>query len=142
MSGMEPFAALGLVCNILQLVRLGQKTIACIKTIYQDGKLDQNLEQNAVVLEKLANEIKKDSQPGNKKYERLLLESAKCCFSAAGQLQEELRFLFGDAKRGSLVSAVRVTTAVMWRQRRLERLSRNLEAEEKRLQTGLLAQVW
>lgn len=142
MSGLEPLAALGLVCNILQLVELGQKTINCIKTVYQEGKLDQDLEENAVVLEKLTNEIKKDSRPGNKKYEAILLQSAASCSTAARDLQEELRFLFGNAKRGSFASAVKVTATVKWRQRRLERLGRNLDTEEKRLQTGLLAQVW
>lgn len=142
MSGLEPVAALGLVCNILQLVDLGRKTVDCIKTVYQEGELDKSLEQNAVVLEKLTKEVKKDSRPGNRKYEAVLLQSAASCSTAARDLQEELRFLFGNAKRGNFASAVKIAATVKWRQRRLERLGRNLDTEEKRLQTGLLAQVW
>lgn len=142
MSGLEPLTALGLVCNILQLVEVGRKTIDCIKTVYREGKLDQDLEQNAVVLENLTNEVKRESRPGNKKYETVLLQSAASCSTAARDLQEELRFLFGNAKRGSFASAVKVTATVKWRQRRLERLGRNLDTEETRLQTSLLAQVW
>ncbi|KAH8788039.1 hypothetical protein F5883DRAFT_657473, partial [Diaporthe sp. PMI_573] len=142
MTGLEPIIALGLVCNILQLVELGRETIDCIKTVYQEGKLDEKLEQHAVALENLTNQVNKESRPGNKRHEAILLRSAASCFTAARDLQEELRFLFGDAKRGSLVSAVKVTAIVKWRQRRLERLRRSLDMEEKRLQSGLLAQVW
>lgn len=142
MSGLEPIAALGLVCNILQLAELGKKTIDRIKTIYQGGNPDGEIEQGAAVLEELANQIKKGSQPGRKKYEEILLKSAATCATAASDLGEEVRFLFGTAKKGSLASALKVTTRVAWRQRRLERLKRNLEAEEQRMQTSLLARVW
>ncbi|KAG6353714.1 hypothetical protein INS49_005423 [Diaporthe citri] len=130
MSGLEPIAALGLACNILQLAELGKKTIDRIKVVYQGGKPDEELEQGAAVLEELAKELKKHSQPGRKKYEEILLKSATTCATAASDLGEELRFLFENARKGSLVSALKVTTRVAWRQRRLERLRRNLDAED------------
>lgn len=142
MSGLGAIAALGLACNILQLVEFGKKTIESIKIVYQGGKLDEELEQSAVVLEELAKEVKTHSQPGRKKYEEILLKSAATCATTANDLTEELRFLIGNAKKGSLVSALKVTARVTWRQRRLERLKRNLDAEEQRMQTSLLAQVW
>lgn len=141
MSGLEPIATLGLVCNILQLAGLGKKTIDCIKEVYQGEKPDEDLKQGAAVLEELAKEVKKHSQPGRKKYE-ILLKSAATCATAASDLGEEVRFLFENAKKGSLVSALKVTTRVAWRQRRLERLRRNLDTEEQRMQTSLLTQIW
>lgn len=141
MSGLESIAALGLACNILQIVELGKKTIDHIKVVYQGGNPDEELQQGASVLEELAKEVKKHSQSGRKKYE-ILLKSATTCATAANDLAEEVRFLFENAKKGSLVSALKVTTRVAWRRRRLERLERNLDAEERRLQTNLLAQVW
>ncbi|KAK7699919.1 hypothetical protein SLS64_011350 [Diaporthe eres] len=142
MSGLEPIAALGLACNILQLAELGKKTIDRIKAIYQGGNPDEELERSAAILEELATEVKKHSQPGRKKYEEILFKSAATCATVAGDLGEELRFLSENAKKGSLVSALKVTTRVAWRQRRLQRLRRNLDAEEQRMQTSLLAQVW
>lgn len=142
MSGLEPIAALGLACNILQLAELGKKTIDRIKIVYQGGKPDEALGEGASALEELANEVKKHSQPGRKKYEDILLNSAATCGTAACDLGEEVRFLSENARKGSLLSALKVTTRVAWRQRRLERLKRNLEAEEQRMRTGLLAQVW
>lgn len=142
MSGLEPIAALGLACNILQLVELGKKTIDSIKIVYQGGKPDEVLAKSAFALEELAEEVKKHSQPVRKKYEDILLKSAATCSTAASDLGEEVRFLSENARKGSLLSALKVTARVAWRQRRLERLKRNLELEEQRLQTSLLAQVW
>lgn len=141
MSGLEPIAALGLACNIFHLAELGKKTIDRIKLVYKGRNPDEELEQGASVLEGLAKEVKEHSRSGRKKYENLL-KSATTCATAASDLAEEVRFLFENAKKGSLVSALKVTTKVAWRRRRLERLERNLDAEERRMQTNLLAQVW
>lgn len=142
MSGLEPLAALGLACNILQLVELGQKTIGCIKDVYQGRTPDKELEDNAVVLESLTNEMEKHSQPGKKRFEQVLLQSATSCSTAARDLREEVHFIFRNARQGSLTSALKVTAKVSWRKARLVRLERKLDDEEKRMQTRLLAQIW
>lgn len=144
MSGLEPIAALGLACNILQLVELGRQTIDCIKAVYQGRKPDEELDRNAAALEVLTwDEAKKHRQPGRKtKHEEILLQSAAKCATAAHDLREEVRFLVGDAKKGSLASALKVAAKVNWRKRRLERLKRDLDEAEKLMQTSLLAHIW
>lgn len=143
MSGLEPIAALGLACNILQLVELGRQTIDCIKAVYQGRKPDEELDRNAAALESLTwDEAKKPRQPGRKKHEEILLQSAARCSTAAHDLREEVRFLVGNAKQGSLASALKVATKVNWRKNRLERLKRNLDEAEKLMQTSLLAHIW
>lgn len=142
MSGLEPIAALSLACNILQLVELGRQTIDCIKTVYQDGKPDEELEQKTATLKMLTDEVKKCSRPGRKKSEEILLQSATKCSTAANDLGEEVRFLSGKAKQGSLVSALKVTSKVAWRKRRLDRHKKNLDEAENLMQTSLLAQIW
>lgn len=141
MSGLEAVAALGLACNILQIVELGKKTINRINIVYQGGKPDEELRQNAAVLEELAKEVEKHCQPGRKKYE-ILSKSAGTCATAARDLAKEVVLLSENAKRRSLLSALKIATNVAWRQHRLERLKRNLDSEEQRMQTSLLAQVW
>ncbi|KAJ4386878.1 hypothetical protein N0V93_009777 [Gnomoniopsis smithogilvyi] len=142
MSGLEPIAALGLACNILQLVELGCQTIDRIKNVYQGRSLDKDLDENAAALGILSDEVKKETQPGRKKYEKVLLESAEKCFTAAQDLREEVRFLLRNAKQGSLASALKVSSKVAWRKRRLERLKGSLEQAEKQMQSGLLTQIW
>lgn len=142
MSGLEPIAALGLACNILQLVELGCKTIDRIKSIYQGRNPDKELDDNAAALAILSDEVKKHTGPGSKKYEKVLLESAQKCSTAAQDLREEVRFILGNAKQGSLASALKVASKVTWRKRRLDRLKGSLEQAEKQMQSGLLTQIW
>ncbi|TLD30611.1 hypothetical protein PspLS_01869 [Pyricularia sp. CBS 133598] len=57
MSGLEPIAALGLACNILQVIAIGRETVQVALQVYRAGELDPALAKNAGVLEKLSREI-------------------------------------------------------------------------------------
>lgn len=143
MSGLESVAALGLACNILQLVEVGRQTYDCIKTVYETGNPDKDLGENAATLRSVTDEIKKHSRPGNdlKGFEKLLIESATRCSTAAHKLEEEVRFL-GEAKQGSFASALKVAGKTFFRKRRLERCKKTLDEAENRLKTDLLAEIW
>lgn len=143
MSGLEPLVALGLACNILQIVQLGYQTIECIKAVYQGKPPNQGLDENAAALENLSVEVKTHTRPGNNNYEEGLLKSAGKCCTAAQALRKEVRIARGsNAKQGSLVSALKVVSKATWRKRRLEKLKGDLEQAEKQIQTSLLAQIW
>ncbi|KAI1323280.1 hypothetical protein F5Y16DRAFT_403584 [Xylariaceae sp. FL0255] len=143
MSGLEAVAALSLACNVLQLVEMGHQTIQLIKRVYQGGSLDDTLEQNVAILESISHEIKTSKRPIKcQKHEQQLLLTAEKCSAAAGDLREEISFLVGNAKQGSLVSTLKIVSKVNWRKRRLERLKETLDNAEKNMQTGLLAQIW
>lgn len=143
MSGMEPLVALGLACNVLQLVEVGQQTIDLIKVVYRGGSPDQTLDQNAAILWSISHEVKTSERPTKcAKHEQQLLVAAEKCSTAARDLREEIQFLVGNAKQGSLASTLKVVARTNWRRRRLERLKESLEGAEKLMQTGLLTRIW
>ncbi|KAF3761730.1 hypothetical protein M406DRAFT_74669, partial [Cryphonectria parasitica EP155] len=143
MSGMEPLVALGLVCNILQLIEVGRDTIDLAKTVYQGKSPDKALDGKAAALESISQEVKTCMRPAKcSKLEEQLLGAVDKCFSAARDLREEIRFLVGNAKQGTLASTLKVVAKTNWRRRRLERLQTTLDGTEKLMQTGLLAQIW
>lgn len=143
MSGLEPFAALSLACNVLQLVEVGHRTINLIKIVYRGGSLDDTLDRNAAVLESISHEVKTCIRPAKcPKHEQQLLGAAERCSTAARDLREEIQFLIGNAKQGSLASTLRVVAKTNWRRRRLERLKESLDSAEKLMQTGLLTRIW
>lgn len=144
MSGLEPVAALGFACNILQLVDAGRETIDLITAVYQGRSPDDTLGQNARVLGNISNEIKTYKRPATcpRRHEQQLLDAAGKCATAAQELREEVRFLMGNAKKGSLTSALKVAAKTNWRRRRLQRLKENLDGAEKLMHTSLLAQIW
>lgn len=137
---MEPAAALGLVCNIFQLIEVGSQTYALIKDVYQKGSIDGSLNEKSVILENISKRI----QPVNRhatKHEKQLVEMAESCARAARQLREEINYLVGNAKRGSLLFGVKVVLMTLWRKSRLERLKKELDEAEKLMHSGLLVQI-
>lgn len=143
MSGLEPLAVLGLACNVLQLVEVGKHTIDLIKTVYQSGSPDHVLEENTVILQSLLEEVRKCERPAKcPKHEQQLLVAADSCSAAARDLREEIKFLVGSMRQGSLASTLKVVAKTNWRRRRLERLKESLDRTEKLMQTSLLTRIW
>ena len=58
MSGLEPTAALGLACNILQAIGVGRETVRIARQVYQDGALDPALADKAAALDDLSGRIR------------------------------------------------------------------------------------
>ena len=145
MSGLEPLAALGLACNILQIVDVGRQTITLIKTIYREGTPDATLEENAEILRAISKQIStctSNLTAQRTKRDQQLLKLANNCSAAAQDLQEEVRFLIGTAKKENLISALKIAAKTNWRKRRLGRLKESLDEAERLMQTGLLGRIW
>ncbi|KAH7166699.1 hypothetical protein DER46DRAFT_635431 [Fusarium sp. MPI-SDFR-AT-0072] len=67
MSGLEPLAALGLVCNVLQLVEGGLKTVTLCKNAYRTGEPDPELSVYAQNLADTASSLTKQLDVSQKK---------------------------------------------------------------------------
>lgn len=145
MSGLEPLAALGLACNILQLIEIGCNTIKLAKNIYQSSTpvIDKALQENAAVLSTISSEVKGAKRPASlSKLDQQLVTIADKCFAAARDLEEEVRFLLTNAKQNQLAATLKVVAKTTWRKRRLERLKESLDTAEKLMTKTLLAQIW
>ncbi|KAK2591382.1 hypothetical protein QQS21_010926 [Conoideocrella luteorostrata] len=149
MSGLEPIAALGLACNIFQIISFGREIITVAKQVYQNGSGygDSSLKNRADCMHDIASAIEKEYTPSSAgtfqpaKARRLRQISQKCC-AAARSLQEEVDFIIKNARTGSLRSAVKVAAKANWRKRRLERLEKELNDCEGLMQFGLLDYIW
>ncbi|KAI1057532.1 hypothetical protein LB505_010419 [Fusarium chuoi] len=82
MSGLEPLAVLGLVCNIVQLVEVGLKTATLCKNAYRTGEPDPELSvyaQNlAATASSLSQSLENSQQPLNLDDSRLLALARNC----------------------------------------------------------------
>ncbi|SCV45329.1 uncharacterized protein FFB14_08594 [Fusarium fujikuroi] len=87
MSGLEPLVALGLVCNIAQLVEVGLKTAKLCKNAYRTGDPDPELSvyaQNlAATASSLSQSLENSQQPLNLDESRLLILARNCCDAEA-----------------------------------------------------------
>lgn len=145
MSGLEAMAALGLACNIFQVISFGHETISLVKRIYQNGTPGGALSGNASHLREIASRIESAQVPSaaaSARQDQILLTVAQKCQTAARDLQEEVKFIVEGAAAGSLGATLKVAVKTNWRKRRLDRLEKDLRDAERLMQTGLLAQTW
>ncbi|TLD30653.1 hypothetical protein PspLS_01809 [Pyricularia sp. CBS 133598] len=152
MSGLEPIAALGLACNILQVVGIGRETVRLARKVYQDGELDPALKENAELLREISDAIRtttttaassSQSAQAAAVRDKQLLSLVDKCQGAARDLDEEVKFLHGaPGGKAKLMAALKVAAKTTWRRRRLENLDRKLKEAEAHLLTGLLARIF
>jgi hypothetical protein len=167
MSGLEPIAALSLACNILQVIDVAHKTIHTVRQVYQNGELDSGLTHHATHLEDLSKRIRTATmptpttttpsttssstargavrgatQPRPTDRDMHLLELSNRCLKAIRDLREEVEFLKGPDTKSKLVAILKTATKTVWRQRRLDRLEKDMLDAERLLQTGLLTRVF
>lgn len=150
MSGLEPIAALGLACSILQVVELGIKTVSAARRVYKDGELDPALKHNGTVLEDLSDQILSTTtaatvagsgQAKPKPQDQQIFNLATKSQRAARDLVEEVNFLSGHSTKGKLVATLKVVAKTAWRKKRLDKLEANLKEAERLLQMGLLTKL-
>ncbi|QGI78447.1 hypothetical protein CEK25_005176 [Fusarium fujikuroi] len=145
MSGLEPLVALGLVCNIVQLVEVGLKTATLCKNAYRTGDPDPELSvyaQNlAVTASSLSQSLEHSQQPLNLDDSRLLTLARDCCDAEAewrkktparflSQQQPRRRDRFGAVLRGFINKP------------EIDRLESQLQKTKESLGTDLLTGVF
>jgi len=138
MSSLEPLAALGLVCNILQLVEAAGKTVSTCKSIFHTGAPDPALSQSTAHLTTSFDQLKQSltAAPGPKDQdEAALLEAAKNCSTAALSLKTEIAKVSDEASKGKYSSAISGALKVLVRKGKIEKLEKSLAAHQKALET-------
>ncbi|KAF7547599.1 hypothetical protein G7Z17_g7633 [Cylindrodendrum hubeiense] len=140
MSGIE---ALGLACNIFQVISFGREVIDIAKRLYRDGSLDESLAEHSVFLDNISSHIQAVEILGNnaKKHEKDLVQIAEKCKIASRDLREEIVFILGQSAKGSLARTLKVAAKTTWRKRRLDRLEKDLSNAEKLMHSGLLTRI-
>ncbi|TDZ28422.1 hypothetical protein C8035_v007552 [Colletotrichum spinosum] len=135
MSGLEPLAALGLACNILQLVGSVKSTITVAKNILDSGTIDPSLAKQNEDLTKLFGDaqdsVNKAPAPLAKD-DQDLQDVARKALATAISLKEELAKISGDRR------AIGGALKVPFRRRKLEELQTEILACQRALDTRLL----
>ncbi|KAI1062783.1 hypothetical protein LB506_006448 [Fusarium annulatum] len=145
MSGLEPLVALGLVCNIVQLVEVGLKTAKLCKNAYRTGDQDPELSvyaQNlAVTASSLSQSLENSRQPLNLD-ESQLLALARNCRDAEAEWRKKTpaRFLSQrqPRKRDRLSAVIRGMVS----KPETDRLENQLQKAKESLETDLLVGVF
>ncbi|RSM10903.1 hypothetical protein CDV31_007031 [Fusarium ambrosium] len=145
MSGMEPLAALGLACNIMQLLSFGGEAISLCRKVYKTGEIDPSLKdyssQTAKICESLSDNLTQrqlDLGPDASS----LQQRAIICKAAADKLNHELELLTPTKGASGWRRGLTAPIKAMRRKRHLSELEKDLNNLKSGLDTQLLVRIF
>lgn len=144
---MEAFAALGIACNILQLISCGLHVASVSKQIYEKGSTDRNDEvsehakQMTLITASLNSRLIALSNQGNLSREQQELQKlAVSCQDVSAKLQHEIDRLGGNGQRRRW-RAITASLKTIMHQNTIDGLEKKLREHRSLLQTQLLADL-
>jgi hypothetical protein len=144
MSGLEPLAALGLACNVMQVIHFASETASLTKAMFSTGTPNPSLAYTTASLEKAYDDLERSlrtaSTPGNQD-EQELLEVARSTAAVVSDMTAEMdRVSNGAAKEKYLISAFGAMKSRL-RRANIEKLESSLAAHQKVLETQILIRI-
>lgn len=145
MSGLEPLAALGLVCNIVQLVEVGLKTATLCKNAYRTGEPDPELSvyaQNlAVTAATLSQSLQHSQQPLDLSESRLLT-LARNCRDAEAEWRNKTPARFLSQQQPRKRDRLGAVFRGIINKPEIDRLESHLQKAKDSLETDLLVRIF
>ncbi|KAJ3545041.1 hypothetical protein NM208_g2714 [Fusarium decemcellulare] len=144
MSGLEPLAALGLACNIMQLLTFGREAISLCRKIDHEGSSDPSLKTYSEKAGNVSEDLKKHlSLTGSNlaPEDAELAETAKNCKDAADELSNLLQSLSMNGKSSRREKLI-TTGKTILKKSRIMQLENNLNNIKSNLDTQLLVKIF
>lgn len=139
MSGLEGIAALGLACNILQLIGTVANSITVAKNILESGTIDPALERRNDELTKLFQDVKRSlGEVPERDDDKELRDVAGHILKTAAELKTELAKISGSSWQGRARKVIGGTIKAILRQKRLERLEEKVLEYQRSFESRLL----
>ncbi|KAJ3536752.1 hypothetical protein NM208_g6589 [Fusarium decemcellulare] len=144
MSGLEPLAALGLACNIMQIITFTGESISICRRIYNGGQPDSGLHDYSQRLLRTSESLRDiiSRSTGNLSLDdQALRDSAERCINIADNLMKEMQSLSTPKSQNGLRSSLRQGVKTIFRKPRLERLENDLRNIQSAMHTELLVRT-
>jgi hypothetical protein len=140
---MEALFALGVACNVMQVISFCHETVSLSIKIYKKGSSDPELAQHVLQMKGLANQL--DSAISNSATvitiqsppRKELIAIARDCASTAKELELELNQV-SHSKIGAVGRAVKIRFRIS----KLETLKQKLVSHQNTLQLRLIFEIW
>ncbi|KAF5668955.1 NACHT domain-containing protein [Fusarium circinatum] len=145
MSGLEPLAALGLVCNVLQLVEVGLKTATLCKNAYRTGEPDPELSVHARTLAETASNLTQSlevSQQPLSHDDSRLLTLAQNCRDAEQEWRKKTPARFLSQQRPRKRARFGAVLQGIVNKPEITRLESQLQKAKESMETDLLVGVF
>jgi hypothetical protein len=141
----EALLALGLACNVIQIISFSLETLAIANKIRKEGSFNTDLAQNVQRIEKLSQELEISMQnfpqgnqaPQSQTPQSELIDIARDCNSIASQMTSELSKI-SNSKGGTFGK----TLNVVYRKSKLEKMEKTMTQCQQSLNSRLLQRLW
>ena len=143
---MDPLSALGLACNVMQVISFVHETISIYKRLRRDGSSNSELAYYVSHLSTLSGNLRGSiddtaKQKGSlNQQEKELQAIANECYRTSTALQAELSNV-ANPSVGSHRTALRATLKNVWRRSDLEKSEKTMVANQRLLETKILEQL-
>jgi len=142
---MEPLAALGLACGMIQLVSFSAEIARMAKAAYQSGSVDGDLAGHATRLSILCQDVQRslgNVTPVLSQAEKDLVRIAQECCKSELELEAKIKALSGSAPKGSVSRAIKSSFNAIMRKNQISKLERALSRYQAAVNSGLLLRIW
>lgn len=110
MSGLEPLAALGLACSVMQTITFAGQTLSLCRKIYNDGQPDSSLNEYSLELSRISETLKNNLNRGNGVLcgdDLALRDTAEKCLYFATKLAQEMQNLSPQNGQNGVRTSIR-----------------------------------
>ncbi|KAH7234098.1 hypothetical protein B0J15DRAFT_571685 [Fusarium solani] len=144
MSGLEPLAALGLACSVMQTITFAGQTLSLCRKIYNDGQPDPALNDYGLELAKISETLKNNLNTGSgvlSSDDLALRDTAEKCLAATDKLAQEMHNLSPQSAQKGVRTNTRLGFKTLFQKPRLEQLETSLRNIQSAMNTQLLVRT-
>ncbi|WAO84597.1 NACHT domain-containing protein [Fusarium falciforme] len=144
MPDLEPLAALGLACSVMQTLTFAGQTLSLCKKIYNDGQPDPALNDYGLELTKISETLKNNLNTGSgvlSSDDLALRDTAEKCLEVATNLAQEMQNLSPQNGQKGVRISIRLGFKTVFRKSRLEQLEISLRNIQSTMNTQLLVRT-
>ncbi|RSL60102.1 hypothetical protein CEP53_005550 [Fusarium sp. AF-6] len=144
MSGLEPVAALGLACSIMQTITFTGETISICRKIYNNGRPDPSLNDYSLELSKISWTLKDNLNRGSgvlSSDDLALRDTAEKCLAVTNKLAQEMQNLSPQNGQKGVRNSIQLGFKTLLRKPRLQQLETSLTNIQSAMNTRLLVRT-
>lgn len=144
---MDPLSALGIACNLMQVISFTGETIALCKTIYKRGSADPSLEGNAKTLSIFTKSLRASlestyNQAPPSEAEQELRDLASKLLDKTEELTKTLDQIGAANGQANIKKTIQAACRQLYKSGLLRRLEKEVQEYQKALESGLLLRIW
>lgn len=144
MSGLEPLAALGLACSIMQTITFTGETISLCRKIYNNGQPDPSLNDYSLELSKISWTLRDNLNRGSgvlSSDDLALRDTAEKCLEVTNKLAQEMQNLSPQNGQKGVRNSIQLGFKTLLRKPRLQQLEASLRNIQSAMNTQLLVRT-